>query len=101
MMRRTTEQITDVSRGNTAALVGIDQFLLNLGTLTTIENAHNTADTKYRVYHVAKIAVMSKDRRDSITLLTANKKNIDVIFNEMTSWNEHPQPAENLVKWYE
>ena len=27
MMRRTTEQITDVSRGNTAALVVIKQFL--------------------------------------------------------------------------
>ena len=66
MTRRTTEQITDVSCGNTAALVGIDQFLLKLGTLTKVENAHNTADTKYSVYPVAKIAVMSKDRRDSI-----------------------------------
>ena len=28
MMRHTTEQITDVSCGNTAALVGIDQFFL-------------------------------------------------------------------------
>ena len=28
MMRRTTEQITDVSCGNTAALVGNDHFLL-------------------------------------------------------------------------
>ena len=27
MMKRTTEQITDFSRGNTAAHVGIDQFL--------------------------------------------------------------------------
>ena len=27
MMRRTTEQITDVSCGNTAAVVGINQFL--------------------------------------------------------------------------
>ena len=27
MMKRTTEQITDVSCGNTAALAGIDQFL--------------------------------------------------------------------------
>ena len=26
MMKRTTEQITDVTRGNTAALVGVDQF---------------------------------------------------------------------------
>ena len=39
---------------------------LKLGTLTTVENAHNTADTKYSVHPVAKIAVMSKDRRDSI-----------------------------------
>ena len=39
---------------------------LKLGTLKTVENAHNTADTKYSVSHVAKIAVMSKDRRDSI-----------------------------------
>ena len=30
LMRRTTEQITDVSRRNTAALVGIEQFLENL-----------------------------------------------------------------------
>ena len=27
MMKRTTEQITDVSSGNTAVLVGIEQFL--------------------------------------------------------------------------
>ena len=65
-MNRTTEQITDVSCGNTAALVGIEPVLLKPGTLTTAENAHNTADTKYSVYPVAKIAVMSKDRRDSL-----------------------------------
>ena len=63
MLKRTTEQITDVSRGNTAALVVIDQFLVKLGTLTIVENAHNTADMKYSVYPVA---VKSKDRRDSI-----------------------------------
>ena len=42
VLKRTTEQITDVSRGNIAAFVVIDQFLLKLGTLTIIENAHNT-----------------------------------------------------------
>ena len=36
-----------------------------LGTLKTVENAHSNADTKYSVSHVAKIAVMSKVRRDS------------------------------------
>ena len=61
--KKTTEQITDVSRGNTAAVVVIDQFHLKLSTLTIIENAHNTADMKYSVYPVA---VKSKDRRDSI-----------------------------------
>ena len=65
-MRRTTEQITDVSCGNAGAFVGIDQSFLKLGTVTTIENAHNTADTKFSVYPVAKITVKSKDRRDSI-----------------------------------
>ena len=35
-MKRTTEQITDVSRRNTAALVEIEQFFLKLGTPTAI-----------------------------------------------------------------
>ena len=51
---------------NTAALVGIEQFLSNLGTLTTVENAYNTVDTKYSVHPVAKITMKPKDRRDSI-----------------------------------
>ena len=62
MMRRTTEQITHISYRNTGALVGIDQFLLKLGTLTTNENAHNIA--KYSVSPVAKIAVRPKDGKD-------------------------------------
>ena len=67
VLQRTTEQITDVSRGNTAVFVFIDQFLLKLGTLTIIENAYKTADTKCSVYpSVAKSTVKSKDRRDSI-----------------------------------
>merc|ERR1712203_54003 len=36
MTGRTTEQIADVPRGNTVALVGIDQYLLKSGTLTTV-----------------------------------------------------------------
>ena len=64
MMKRTTEQITDVSHGNTAALVGTEQFLfLKIGTLKIVEAAHNTADDWIHV--VAKIAVIPKDRRDS------------------------------------
>merc|ERR1719188_47382 len=46
MMGRTTEQIADVPCGNTVALVGIDQYILKSGTLTTLEDAHNIADMK-------------------------------------------------------
>merc|ERR1719191_2192060 len=37
MMGRTTEQIADVPCGNTVALVGIDQYIVKTGTITTIE----------------------------------------------------------------
>ena len=64
MLKHTTEQITDVSRGKTAALVGIDQFFFRIDTLTAVEDAHNTADDW--AHAVAKITVKSKDRRDNI-----------------------------------
>ena len=44
MMGRSVEQIADVPCGNTVALVGVDQYLLKSGTLTTIDDAHNIRD---------------------------------------------------------
>lgn len=41
MMGRYTEPIEDVPCGNIVGLVGVDQFLVKTGTLTTYENAHN------------------------------------------------------------
>ncbi|CAE8683496.1 unnamed protein product [Polarella glacialis] len=64
MMGRATEQIADVPCGNTVALVGVDQYLLKSGTLTTLENAHNIADMKYSVSPVVKVAVKPKDGKD-------------------------------------
>merc|ERR1712157_682745 len=64
MMGRTTEQIADVPCGNTVALVGIDQFILKSGTLTTIDTAHNIADMKYSVSPVVKVAVKVKDGKE-------------------------------------
>ena len=37
MMGRTTKQIQDVPCGNTVALVGVDQYILKSGTITTLE----------------------------------------------------------------
>merc|ERR1712070_961059 len=60
-IQRTVEQIQDVPCGNTVALVGIDQFILKSGTLTTIETAHNITAMKYSVSPVVKVAVKPKD----------------------------------------
>jgi len=74
MMGRTTEQIADVPCGNTVALVGIDQYILKTGTITTIEDAHNIADMKYSVSPVVKVAVKPKDGKDLPKLVEGLKK---------------------------
>ena len=51
MMGRYTEPIENVPCGNICGLVGVDQFLVKTGTITTFENAHNlkvsTSDTPF------------------------------------------------------
>ena len=41
MMGRYIEAIEDVPCGNIVGLVGVDQFLVKTGTITTYEHAHN------------------------------------------------------------
>ena len=41
MMGRYIEPIEDVPCGNIVGLVGVDQFLVKTGTLTTYDQAHN------------------------------------------------------------
>jgi elongation factor 2 len=74
MMGRYTEQVADVPCGNTVALVGVDQYLLKSGTITTIDNAHNIADMKYSVSPVVKVAVKPKDGKDLPKLVEGLKK---------------------------
>merc|ERR1719248_140352 len=74
MMGRTTEQIADVPCGNTVALVGIDQYIMKTGTITTIESSHNIADMKYSVSPVVKVSVKPKDGKDLPKLVEGLKK---------------------------
>merc|ERR1712087_284941 len=74
MMGRTTEEIADVPCGNTVALVGVDQYILKSGTLTTLEDAHNIADMKYSVSPVVKVAVKVKDGKELPKLVEGLKK---------------------------
>ena len=41
MMGRIVEPIEDVPCGNIVGLVGVDQYLVKTGTITTFEHAHN------------------------------------------------------------
>merc|ERR1719252_527712 len=74
MMGRYTEQVADVPCGNTVALVGVDQFILKSGTLTTIDSAHNIAAMKYSVSPVVKVSVKPKDGKDLPKLVEGLKK---------------------------
>merc|ERR1719364_418292 len=74
MMGRSVEQIADVPCGNTVALVGVDQFILKSGTITTIDDSHNIADMKHSVSPVVKVAVKVKDGKDLPKLVEGLKK---------------------------
>merc|ERR1711933_509361 len=74
MMGRTVEQIADVPCGNTVALVGVDQYLIKSGTITTIEDALILADMKYSVSPVVKVSVKPKDGKDLPKLVEGLKK---------------------------
>merc|ERR1712007_360207 len=74
MMGRSQDAIQDVPCGNTVGLVGVEQYLLKTGTLTTIEDSHNIADMKYSVSPVVKVAVKPKDGKDLPKLVEGLKR---------------------------
>eukprot|EP01054_Gregarina_sp_Poly1_P003603 Gregarina_sp_Poly_1__3602@NODE_2058_length_2749_cov_1168_200224_g1328_i0_p1_GENE_NODE_2058_length_2749_cov_1168_200224_g1328_i0NODE_2058_length_2749_cov_1168_200224_g1328_i0_p1_ORF_typecomplete_len841_score100_98GTP_EFTU/PF00009_27/3_1e53GTP_EFTU/PF00009_27/2_6e03EFG_IV/PF03764_18/81EFG_IV/PF03764_18/1_5e24EFG_II/PF14492_6/6e25EFG_C/PF00679_24/2_3e19GTP_EFTU_D2/PF03144_25/8_7e13MMR_HSR1/PF01926_23/0_00071RF3_C/PF16658_5/0_09SRPRB/PF09439_10/0_079_NODE_2058_length_2749_cov_1168_200224_g1328_i0136 len=74
MMGRFVEQIQDVPCGNTVALVGVDQFLLKSGTLTTLDTAHTFVDMKYSVSPVVRVAVTPKDHKELPKLVEGLKR---------------------------
>ncbi|KAF8899125.1 P-loop containing nucleoside triphosphate hydrolase protein [Infundibulicybe gibba] len=64
MMGRYIEPIEDCPAGNIVGLVGIDQFLLKSGTLTTSETAHNMRVMRFSVSPVVQVAVEVKNAAD-------------------------------------
>jgi len=61
MMGRYTEPIEDVPCGNICGLVGVDQYLVKTGSITTFEQAHNMKQMKFSVSPVVRVAVEPKD----------------------------------------
>eukprot|EP00128_Syssomonas_multiformis_P017669 Colp12_sorted_trinity150504_noHs@36493 len=74
MMGRYTEAIEDVPCGNICGLVGVDQFLVKTGTLTTYEQAHNMRVMKYSVSPVVRVAVEVKNAADLPKLVEGLKR---------------------------
>lgn len=74
MMGSRTEPIDDCPAGNIVGLVGIDQFLLKTGTLTTNEAAHNMKVMKFSVSPVVQVAVEVKHANDLPKLVEGLKR---------------------------
>jgi elongation factor 2 len=74
MMGRTVEPIEDCPAGNIIGLVGIDQFLLKSGTLTTSETAHNMKVMKFSVSPVVQVAVEVQNAADLPKLVEGLKR---------------------------
>ncbi|KAJ3197478.1 Elongation factor 2 [Irineochytrium annulatum] len=74
MMGRTVEAIEDCPAGNIIGLVGIDQFLLKSGTITTSESAHNLKVMKFSVSPVVQVAVDVKNAADLPKLVEGLKR---------------------------
>ena len=61
MMGRYIEAIEDVPCGNICGLVGVDQFLVKTGTITTFKEAHNMKVLILKSYFYVKTYVSFND----------------------------------------
>ena len=74
MMGRYVEAIEDLPCGNIVGLVGVDQFLVKSGTITTFEDAHNLRVMKFSVSPVVRVAVDCKNPADLPKLVEGLKR---------------------------
>jgi elongation factor 2 len=58
------EQIDNVPCGNTCALIGIDEYLIKTGTITTSETAYIIKSMQYSVSPVVRVAIRPKNESD-------------------------------------
>ena len=74
MMGGKVEALEDCPAGNIVGLVGVDQFLLKSGTLTTSDVAHNMKVMKFSVSPVVQVAVEVKNANDLPKLVEGLKR---------------------------
>jgi len=74
MMGRYIEPIPDVPCGNICGLVGVDQFLVKGGTISTYKEAHNMKVMKFSVSPVVRVAVECKNPSELPKLVEGLKR---------------------------
>merc|ERR1719500_2638287 len=74
MMGRYIEAIDDVPCGNLVGLVGVDQYLVKTGAITTFEGSHNMKQMKFSVSPVVRVAVECKNPADLPKLVEGLKR---------------------------
>jgi len=74
MMGRKVENLQDCPCGNTIALVGIDQYLVKCGTITTSNKAYPIKAMKFSVAPVVRVAVEPKQASDLPKLVEGLQK---------------------------
>jgi len=92
MMGRYTETVADIPAGNTCGLIGIDQFLVKSGTITTCETACCIKTMKFAVSPVVRVAVSVKNSADLPKLVEGLKKlskSDPMVKCEVTEAGEH------------
>lgn len=75
-MGRYIEPIEDIPSGNIAGLVGVDQYLVKGGTITTFKDAYNLRVMKFSVSPVVRVAVEPKNAGDLPKLVNIFYKKI-------------------------
>jgi elongation factor 2 len=74
MMGRYVEQLADCPCGNMVGLVGVDQYILKSGTITTCEDAKPFNTMKFSVSAVVRVAVEPKSAQDLPKLVEGLKR---------------------------
>jgi len=74
MMGGRVEAIEDVPAGNICGLVGVDQFLVKTGTISTLKEAHNMKVMKFSVSPVVRVAVEPRNPADLPKLVEGLKR---------------------------
>ncbi|KAF8381004.1 hypothetical protein PRIPAC_70146, partial [Pristionchus pacificus] len=74
MMGSQVMGIDEIPSGNIAGLVGVDQYLIKGGTITTFKDAHNMRVMKFSVSPVVRVAVEPKNPSDLPKLVEGLKR---------------------------